>query len=113
MGYRGARPGYTVSVEGLLLAGSHFVIHAAIDYDPLLRYEERELLAPQAQLEALLAIEGQEARARRLGVSDVHVGVVGDDGLRRFFRGGMHPPAPPSRVTARGKGRGVASALSA
>ena len=94
MGFRCTRPGYSVSVDGLLLAESRFVIQAAIDYDPLLPEDERERLVPRARLEALLAIEGQEARARRMGVEHAVVGVVGDDGLRRFFRG------QPGRIEA-------------
>jgi hypothetical protein len=98
MGFECTRPGYSVSVHGLLLGGIQFVIHAAIEYDPLLPDGERERLAPLARLETLLAIEGQEERARRLGARDVRVGVVGDMALRRFYKTPSTPAALPVRT---------------
>ena len=98
MGFRCTRPGYSVSVEGLLLAETRFVIQAAIDYDPLLPEDDRERLVPRARLEALLAIEGQEEHARRLGVREVRIGVVGDPALHRFFRDAAPRSAPSVRA---------------
>ena len=87
-----------VSVDGLLLGGFQFVIHAAIDYDPRLPKDARERLAPIARLETLLAIEGQEERARQLGARDVRVGVVGDTTLRRFYKTPPSSSALPFRT---------------
>lgn len=94
MGYQSARMGYTIRVDGLLLAGTRFVIQAAVEYAPNLSEAERESLVPRAQLELLLAIEGEEDRARRLGAKTVHVGVVGDEQLYRAFRTRSQVPPP-------------------
>ena len=104
MGFSSSRPGYTVRVDGLLLGSTRFVIQAAIEYEAWLTDGERERLVPIAQLEALLAIEGEEARGRRLGARDVHVGVVGDEPLYRLFR--TRTPAAQGRVTDAGPRRG-------
>ena len=99
MGFNCTRQGYSVRVDGLLLGQSRFVIQAAIEYDAVLTDAERERLAPLAQLETLLAIEGEEARGLRLGVRDLRVGVVGDEALYRLFRT-RSIPRPPAQLAA-------------
>lgn len=96
MGYQRRGRGYTVRVDGLLLGESSFVIQAAVEYDTRLSEEERERLSAMAQLELLLAIQGEEARGRRLGADVLHVGVVGDEPLYRFFR--KQPVTHPARL---------------
>lgn len=116
MGYQCSRPGVNVRVDGLMLTETHFVIQAAVEYDSSLSDAERERLAPRAQIELLLAIEGEEARARRLGAKSVRVGVVGDERLYRLFRAASQEPPPadaerPSvaRPARRGTSRSLAS----
>jgi hypothetical protein len=100
MGFCCSRQGYSVRVDGLLLGQSRLVIQAAIEYDPLLTDAERERLAPIARLEAVLAIEGEEARGRRLGVRDLRIGVVGDETLYRLFRTRTAEPSRRMPVSA-------------
>ena len=98
MGFKCSRPGYSVRVDGLLLGRSRFVIQAAIEYDAVLTDAERDRLTPIAQLEALLAIEGQEERGHRLGARELRVAVVGDEALYRLFRSRAHGRAPAPRA---------------
>jgi hypothetical protein len=56
-----------VRVEGMLLGDSRFVIRAEIAYAAHLSKEEWMRLSPMAQLELLLAIEGEEQRGRQVG----------------------------------------------
>jgi hypothetical protein len=98
MGYQRTGRGYRVRVDGMLLGESSFVIQAAVEYDAELSREERERLSAMAQLELLLAIQGEEARGRRLGAEILHVGVVGDEPLYRFFRKQPVTPRPARLV---------------
>ena len=67
MGVQLSRRGYSVRVNGMLLGDSQFVIQAEITYAPHLSKEDRMRLSPMAQIDLLLAVEGEERRARRIG----------------------------------------------
>jgi hypothetical protein len=67
MGIQRSRPDYTVWVDRRMFGDSRFVIEAALEYRAGLSVEQRERLTPMAQLELLLAIEGEEERGRLLG----------------------------------------------
>jgi len=86
MGFHSSRSGYTVRVDGLLLGETRFVIQGAVEYQAELSEAERDRLTPMAQLELMLAIEGERERGRRLGAETIRVGVVGDEPLYRLFR---------------------------
>ena len=104
MGFQSSRPGYVVRVDGLLLGESRFVIRAAVEYGEHLSQEERWSLSPLAQLELLLAIEGEKERAHRLGADVVHVGVIGDEPLYRYFRTSNHLTSSPGPFERRAPG---------
>ena len=91
MGMRRFRPGYTVRVGRRMSGDSRFVIEAALEYRADLSEAQRERLISIAQLELLLAIEGEEERGRLLGAEVVRVEVAGDEPLQRFFRGKSGP----------------------
>jgi hypothetical protein len=93
MGIQRTRPGYTVWADRQMLGDSKFVIQAALEYGAHLSEKERGRLTPMAQLELLLAIDGEEERGRLLGGRVVGVEVVGDDSLQRFFGGHTGEPA--------------------
>ena len=101
MGIQRTRPGYTVRADRRMLGGSRFVIQAALEYSAHVSEKERGRLTPMAQLELLLAIDGEEQRGRLLGGKVVAVEVVGDEGLHRFFGG--HPNGPAVKAQARAK----------
>ena len=91
MGIQRSRPGYTVWVDRRMFGDARFVIEAALEYRAGLSDAQRERLTPMAQLELLLAIEGEEERGRLLGAEAVRVEVTGDEPLHRFFRGKTGP----------------------
>lgn len=66
MGLHLARRGYSVRVDGMLRSDSRFVIRAEIEYAAHLSKEEWMRLSEMAQLELLLAIEGEEQRGRQV-----------------------------------------------
>lgn len=80
------RPGYSVHVDGDMTSGARYVIRAVIAYEPEVTDNERQDLLPQAQVEALVAIMGQQARATRLGARRVRIEIDGDESLDRLFR---------------------------
>lgn len=105
MGYRSTYAGCKVSVDGVPLGESRFVVRACIEYDRLLTPKERALLAPSAQMKVILAVLGEAERGRQLGAGTVRVAVSGDPALERFFRtwsdeSGTREPAG-ERATAR------------
>ena len=114
MGIQRTRPGYTVRAERRMLGDSRFVIQAALEYGAGLSEKERGRLSPMAQLELLLAIEGEEERGRLLGAEVVRVEVAGDEPLHRFFGGASEERAKAvapalGRSLERGSRRGIAA----
>lgn len=87
MAMQRSRPHYTVRVARHMLGDSGFVIQAALEYSTELSDAQRERLTSMAQLELLLAIQGEEERGRLLGAEAVRVEVAGDEPLHRFFGG--------------------------
>jgi hypothetical protein len=87
MAMQRSRPHYTVRVVRHMVGDSRFVIEAALEYDAGLSDAQRERLTSMAQLELLLAIQGEEERGRLLGAEAVRVEVAGDEPLHRFFGG--------------------------
>jgi len=84
--YQCIRPEYELSVDGLALGGTQFVIHAAVSYPTWSTEPERERVRHKAQMETLFAIFGEWERAMRIGVRSVRIRIKGDDQLDRFFR---------------------------
>ena len=78
MGLHLSRRGYSVRVDGRQRGDSGFVIQAEIAYAAHLSEEEWMRLSPMAQLELLLAIEGEERRERRVGAR--RAGLLGRGG---------------------------------
>ncbi|HEX5042346.1 MAG TPA: hypothetical protein VFV75_05545 [Candidatus Polarisedimenticolaceae bacterium] len=102
-----SRPHYTVRVDRLMVGDSRFVIEAALEYRPELSDAQRERLTSMAQLELLLAIQGEEERGRLLGAEAVRVEVAGDEPLHRFFGGrakAARSPVLRSQVPPLGQG---------
>lgn len=97
MGYRCARSGYDVRVDGVFLDRSRYAIHAVVRFAPDVTESERERLAPEAQIELLLAIVGESQRGRDRGARMVYVAVEGDRELAGFFRV-QAASVPPTRV---------------
>ena len=87
MGMQRSRPHYMVRVDRQMVSDSRFVIQAALEYRGELSDAQRARVTPMAQLELLLAIEGEEERGRLLGAEAVRVEVAGDEPLHRFFGG--------------------------
>jgi len=78
MGLHLSRRGYSVRVDGVLRGNSEFVIRGEIAYAANLSKEEWLRLSPMAQLDLLLAIEGEERRERRVGAR--RAGLLGRGG---------------------------------
>ena len=91
MAMQRSRPHYTVRVDRHMVDDARFVIQAALEYSVGLSDAQRERLTSMAQLELLLAIEGEEERGRLLGAEAVRVEVAGDERLHRFFGGKTGP----------------------
>ena len=107
MGIQRSRPDYTVWVDRRMFGDSRFVIEAALEYRAGLSAEQRERLTPMAQLELLLAIEGEEERGRLLGAEAVRVHVFGDERLHRFFGGRTEAARRAIEAHGRPLGRGA------
>ena len=107
------RPGYTVRVDSQMVGDAEVVIEAALEYWAYLSEAERARLTPKAQLELLLAIQGERERGRLLDGKAVRVEVSGDESLHRFLDGRTKVPvkllvAPP-RTLPRPAGTGMAT----
>ena len=109
MGIQRSRPDYTVWVDRRRFGDSRFVIEAALEYRPGLTEAQRERLTPMAQLELLLAIQGEEERGRLLGAESVRVRVFGDERLQGFFGGRTHAARKVIEAYARPLGRGASA----
>lgn len=109
MGYQSIRPGYELSVDGIPLGRTHFVIRAAVSYQPQLAGPERQHVKNRAQMETLFAVFGECERATRIGARSVRVKIVGDGQLDRFFKRWPHilSPRPEAVGTVETISRGL------
>ena len=86
MSNRCVRSGYVVRADGILLDPSRYAIHAVVTYDDAVSESERARLAPEAQVDLMLAIVEESRRGRTRGARSVFVAVEGDSELDGFFR---------------------------
>jgi hypothetical protein len=111
MSMQRSRPGYTVRVDCQVAGDASVVIEAALEYWAYLSEAERERLTPTAQLELLLAIQGEKGRL--FDGKAVRVEVSGDESLHRFLDGRTKVPVKllvaPARRLPRPAGTGMAT----